>query len=185
MSYHGTLDHDWEGEIHFNTLTVELQRIAGNRVKSFDGEHLQKKYLEWMHKEILPKTIEKDQYFFMFGALDIAISDLRQISELKSLVELDLFTQKTASKKQIYQIYNDLKDCIQYLKEQLYFDTWPENFKNEFNRFSTDAPVSINKFIEKKELEEFAEKLIPIAEYSKLNKELSQHNIVVHKKVKM
>jgi hypothetical protein len=185
MSYHGSLDKDWEADVLDRALLVELSRISHNRVKNFDGEHLQEKYLKWMRTEILCKVSEKDQYLFLFGALDIAITDLRQIAELRSLADLDLLPGKSPSSENIYNVEKDLKDCIKYLKHELYFDLWPSSFKFEFNYFATSSLLANNKDIEREKLQEFAEKLIPIAEYAKLNSELSNTNIVNNKKCKM
>jgi hypothetical protein len=190
MAYHGTLDHDWDGKITMTTLIVELRKINRTSIRVFDGEHLQKNYLEWISEEILPKTSNSEQYFFILGTFDVAVNHLRQISEMKNLVEIEFNLNKKVSFTQIAKVEQDLKDCIKHIKNQLYFDVWPDNFKDYFIKFSTDEPVSIssNNFLDRDkidQLQEFGKDLIPIIEYAKLNAELSNSNTVEAKKLKL
>lgn len=188
MAYHGTLDHDWEGKISMNTLIVELRRVNNCKIRLFDGEHLQKSYLEWMNAEILSKTSNQEQYFFMMGVFDIAVNNLRKISEIKNLVEIDFHLNKEVSFNQISKTEQDLKDSIKYIQAQLYFDVWPNHFKDEYIKFSTNEFLTIsNNLLDRDkidQLQKFAKDLIPIIEYGKLDAELS-NNGIASKKIKI
>lgn len=187
IAYHGSLDNDWSGTIIRETLMCELRRVASHSVTDFNEEHLQEGYLDWVKTQLFPKVSTTDQYFFMFRAFEIAVNDLRQISEISNLAEIELNPIQDLSFEKISKVEKDLKDCIKDIKQYLHFEVWPSNFKSDFINFitRTAASAASNQLMNKEKMEEFAEYLVPIIQYTELNKELNTSNNVEPKKLKI
>lgn len=187
MAYHATLDHDWDAEIVNPTLNVELRRIARCSIKKFDGQHLQESYLHWIQEEIFPKISQKDQYFFLLGAFETAVQGIRQIAEIINLAKIDLNPSKKFPLEQISEVEQDLQDCVKLLKNQLCFDMWSDNIKDGFISLVTEVDVSASstRHFNKEYLENLAEHLIPIINYSQLHNELKNTNKILEKKLKL
>ena len=178
IAYHGTLDNDWEGKVIRETLMCELRRVASYSI-DFNGEHLQEGYFDWVNTQLFPKVSQTDQYFFMFRAFEITVSNLRQISEISNLAEIELNPIKDKSSEDIFKVQKDLKSCITYIKQYLHFDIWPSNLKDDFINFITRTAASpaANQLMNTEKIEQFAEYLIPIIQYNELNKELGTNNV--------
>jgi hypothetical protein len=182
MSYHATLDHDWQRNLPDHIIDQALRYVKSFSVRSLNTHHPKVDYFKWFSNEILPKFSEKNQHLYLLSSFCITIGQLREISEQSILSDIDLL--KTDDKKEaLKKMLQDLKDSIDYFKKELNFDDWTNDFKNDFIRLSTEPIAStVSKMTELDELEPFAEKLATIVRYNQLDKQIEQKEDATNKR---